>query len=29
VGERGRNVVVFHDLAALGASGGWFLQSSQ
>jgi hypothetical protein len=29
VGERGRNVVVFHDLAARGASGGWFLQSSQ
>jgi hypothetical protein len=28
VGERGRNVVVFHDLAARGASGGWFLQSS-
>jgi hypothetical protein len=27
VGERGRNVVVFHDLAARGA-GGWFLQSS-
>jgi len=29
VGERGRNVVVFHDLAASGPSGGWFLQSSQ
>jgi hypothetical protein len=31
VGERGRNVVVFHDLttpAARGSSGGWFLQSS-
>jgi hypothetical protein len=38
VGERGRNVVVFHDLAPAGrsrgearpgAGGGWFLQSSQ
>jgi hypothetical protein len=30
-GSRGRNVVVFHDLAAAGArgsSGGWFIQSS-
>jgi hypothetical protein len=37
VGERGRNVVVFHDVAPagrargegrLGAAGGWFIQSS-
>jgi hypothetical protein len=33
VGERGRNVVVFHDLSATGAArgrggGGWFIQSS-
>jgi hypothetical protein len=36
VGKRGRNVVVFHDLApgadsstqAAGSHGGWFLQSS-
>jgi hypothetical protein len=35
VGERGRNVVVFHDLAGAGTAGashggggGWFLQSS-
>jgi len=35
VGKRGRNVVVFHDLApgadsstqAAGSHGGWFLQS--
>ena len=27
VGERGRNLVVFHDLVAGdGRSGGWFLQ---
>ncbi|HEX4628427.1 MAG TPA: hypothetical protein VH137_06510 [Gemmatimonadales bacterium] len=30
VGERGRNVVVFHDLVPTGrGGGGWFLQSSQ
>jgi hypothetical protein len=36
VGERGRNVVVFHDIAGAGGSqgearagGGWFLQGSQ
>jgi hypothetical protein len=37
VGERGRNIVVFHDLApdrragaggARGAAGGWFIQGS-
>ena len=31
VGERGRNIVVFHDLAPdhrTGAPGGWFIQSS-
>jgi hypothetical protein len=37
VGERGRNVVVFHDVAAAGparagarpgGAGGWFIQSS-
>ena len=30
VGERGRNVVVFHDLGAgrRSAPGGWFIQSS-
>ena len=31
VGERGRNIVVFHDLAQdqrTGAPGGWFIQSS-
>ena len=28
VGERGRNVVVFHDLTGAGGrgSGGWFVQ---
>jgi hypothetical protein len=26
VGERGRNVVVFHDLTAAGRPGAWFLQ---
>jgi len=26
VGERGRNVVVFHDLTGGGARGGWFVQ---
>ena len=28
VGERGRNVVVFHDLTQRGAHGSWFVQSS-
>jgi hypothetical protein len=31
VGERGRNIVVFHDLAPdhrTDAPGGWFIQSS-
>jgi len=30
VGERGRNVVVFHDLTAAGRgrAGGWFVQGS-
>jgi hypothetical protein len=28
VGERGRNVVVFHDLSCRGAHGCWFVQSS-